>query len=597
MIAKNHLTGFSKRQRQLERKAHPALTELNVSQNPFGLAGMSSILHLLLRSQGGGGPNGGASLRFCICDGCFQAAEEKEVSHSSMNAYSVGRLGGRYELNLAYPHDRAVLRMLYKATERLGMSPNVAFQEVVARPEYNHSKSVGEGRWQPPTSGSFAATFSFDLASEDSVKKSRFVGVDEWSFRALLRAHAARTKLRPGRRQMLALLSWWRATTTVKDKVALASALAVDVSLPAAFIWELCRGENREVIGDVLWRLLPCLGDDEAERYLALLMLPGIPAALEVVRHGEPFLWWNPENPSGRYRLKLDSPIHYAVADAFMVLESWEVGLSRRRGRVDTAEFEGYSCFRNELYEEQPPPVPLRRWRFQRSGWLQFDYSTSKRPPVNAATLTNDKFSVLLRELAASELSSSDQLAALRRVSHQFFLSSVQLEDMMHTISDLIPEVVQMLFFRLTDVQNVTMHEIDALDQCRQRLGHVNLFPFMQPEDSRFELDFKFNDQRLAANLLLDLASKENMQLEDFVFEPAPAGDEDEDEDEEPPAEPPKQWLNIKEMPIAGKFFARYPRSVPKRNLKARMTYLQSHGLWALDPEQELVVRWREFLD
>eukprot|EP00913_Durusdinium_trenchii_P024096 g22630.t1 len=49
----------------------------------------------------------------------------------------------------------------------------------------------------------------------------------------------------------------------------------------------------------------------------------------------------------------------------------------------------------------------------------------------------------------------------------------------------------------------------EELQRLRNRLGFVTSFPFLQPENTRYVLNLKYNDQRLCCALLVDLAIKE----------------------------------------------------------------------------------------
>merc|ERR1719353_2078588 len=60
-------------------------------------------------------------------------------------------------------------------------------------------------------------------------------------------------------------------------------------------------------------------------------------------------------------------------------------------------------------------------------------------------------------------------------------------------------------------VFRVRFENQDELALLRHRLGYVLMFPFIQPEQSCFNLNFAHYDERVAAVLLLQLSAKESM--------------------------------------------------------------------------------------
>ena len=88
----------------LEYNGH--LRELDVSNNSLGHAGMRSLLRLLARDT--------SQLQSVIYENC---AKGIVVNARNDMVFRASRPHGRYELDLARPYDRSLLRMLYKTLE------------------------------------------------------------------------------------------------------------------------------------------------------------------------------------------------------------------------------------------------------------------------------------------------------------------------------------------------------------------------------------------------------------------------------------------------------------------------------------------------
>merc|ERR1712048_1407903 len=112
-------------------------------------------------------------------------------------------------------------------------------------------------------------------------------------------------------------------------------------------------------------------------------------------------------------------------------------------------------------------------------------------------------------------------------------------------------------------VFRVRFENQEELVQLRRRVGYATFFPFVQPEQSRFTLDLKCFDQRLAANIILQLASQERRDnLKDATYineegmvDPLPLG-------------VPRSWESFERMPKTGQFQVQYMCAPEDRNFK-----------------------------
>lgn len=171
-------------------------------------------------------------------------------------------------------------------------------------------------------------------------------------------------------------------------------------------------------------------------------------------------------------------------------------------------------------------------------GILDLDYASARRPPSGARVLGETAFTSLLVTMQgagsahphhgpAQPDSVERQLQALGMVSHYIYVSSQQLRELLGSWIEASAraDCFVLVFNRVADMHNekvfrVRFGDASELERLRQRLGHVVYFPFIQPEQAQFRLDFGLHDQRLAASILVQLAGKErggNLRKASFV--------------------------------------------------------------------------------
>merc|ERR1719188_2890102 len=80
-------------------------------------------------------------------------------------------------------------------------------------------------------------------------------------------------------------------------------------------------------------------------------------------------------------------------------------------------------------------------------------------------------------------------------------------------------------YLRIVDMQNAKMFRVrfekrEEVVKLQRRLGYASFFPFLQPENAKFELDLSRNDQRLCAMMFVQLATKEKFphNLHDYGY-------------------------------------------------------------------------------
>jgi len=148
------------------------------------------------------------------------------------------------------------------------------------------------------------------------------------------------------------------------------------------------------------------------------------------------------------------------------------------------------------------------------------------------------------------------------------------------------------LYLQVVDLQSekvfrVRFEEKSELAQLRQRLGHLVFLPYMQPEQFEFEFDLAKHDQRLAANVIFNLRSKEHLGafrnpvfLREGVNVPLISG-------------VPRTWEYMDKIPNSGFLSGTYKVSADDRKWQARKALMQQFGNWRCNFEKNEVMWWR----
>jgi len=102
---------------------HKKLKHLILDQNPLGNPGLRSILRLLSR-------NTSALVNFSAQNCTTNLPMDMQGTAAAVPIFSYTNPGGKYNLQLWRPYHRAMIRMLYKVTERFGLQPAEAFEKV-----------------------------------------------------------------------------------------------------------------------------------------------------------------------------------------------------------------------------------------------------------------------------------------------------------------------------------------------------------------------------------------------------------------------------------------------------------------------------------
>eukprot|EP00931_Biecheleriopsis_adriatica_P060671 TRINITY_DN36447_c0_g1_i1.p1 TRINITY_DN36447_c0_g1~~TRINITY_DN36447_c0_g1_i1.p1 ORF type:complete len:1458 (+),score=332.80 TRINITY_DN36447_c0_g1_i1:40-4374(+) len=560
-----------------------ALSQLDTSNNGLGILGLRSLLRLLARETSG--------LETLQIENCSKGAVMDR--RTDFQVFRASRPHGRYTLDLTRPYHRTLLRMLYKAAESLKLPCDQAFREINADFSYSHASKNAQGIFAVPREGKLSITFAMEKALEEKTLADHG-GRPEFS--AVLNCHFQLLRIRPAESKLIAMLKNWKKVESLRDdQAAMIDALSKDFSLSFAQIANMCQASRTQTWDIVASLQSTMMQGVQIERHLCGLRIPSIGDYVRMLRRAANLFSFNPDNPTGGYRLELSNPVDYNVAEKLVILDNWESTMRLQDGQIDISQMGNNSHARNVEHGGQPLPCDLVKWIPLEFDVLQLDYSSTKRPPADAQPVDEASFEKIVAAIQEfSRAPAVDRLQALRLVSNLFFVSCLQLRQLLGLFQDagFRQEIFIMFFNRVSDIQNekIVRSRFDTDEELMdilKRLGFGGPFPFMQPEQAHFHMKLKNYDERLAVSLLLKLANKEKISnLKNPKFTHAD-GSED-----ALPLGVPRSWETLSNIPKEGVFEVDYVCSPEDRNFLARRALVEDIGDWDMSQVQEADVCW-----
>lgn len=564
---------------------HKKLTMVNISYNPLGVIGMRSMLRLLASNDSG--------LVSFDCRECAGDADGKSLEKAQ--SFSAVNPGGRYILHLSRPYPRALLRMLCKTCARFKLDIPEVFKDRSFQPPPFTMPTLGpDGLWIVPTSGTLSVTFVIEKAMQQAM-----TGVDPWNFGEFLQRHFSVMRIVPAFRKVVPMHGQWRSVAGMRNEQRVfLSAIAKDLVISPESVQEFCTSD-RSMAAEALWELLPGADCDLGMFYISMLLTPGLPIYISLLTRMRQFLAFNPENPTGHYKLDLANPTDFAVADRLILLDRWENSLSEQLGRRDVSQKGNKSRILNDIYQEQDLPVAsVAEWSLPEYDVFEFDYSSGKRLKAGAKPLEDETLQTIILACQRSRCSSKDQIEVLRKISHLVCLTALQLRAWvgMYRDSGIRAEIFLVMFFRLTDIHNEKMFRVrldyKEVANLQRRIGYATFFPFIQPEQTHFHYDMRFNDQRIALNCIFQLCAKEGWQNLKNAYYVTEQGIVD-----ELTMGVPKSWEIFDRMPKGGTFSGKYICGPENRDWKQRRKLLETIGFFKCTTTPEEVFWWSDIKD
>mmetsp|Transcript_82693 Transcript_82693/g.145949 ORF Transcript_82693/g.145949 Transcript_82693/m.145949 type:complete len:1599 (-) Transcript_82693:62-4858(-) len=561
------------------------LSSLNVSNNPLGVMGLRSLLRLLSRS--------GSGVTSLDIDNSFTGSQLGEVE--GIQVFSWFNPGGRYQLDLERPYHRSILRTLYKLTEYLKIPLEASFLEVSAQPGgFQHPTSKdARGVWQVPTTGLVQFTYSVEKALEQALK-----GVKEENLAEVITKYNDAMRFMPDFHKLIPLLALWkRLDGRIQEQLAVLTALGRDFIFTPTILRQLSL--SRSQTGNVVARLLPTLKGGQFARFMVVRCIDNMGEFAKMAAFCKEYLLFNPMSPTGHYILDLSNTANGYVAQSLSVLDRWESGIVKRKGLPDTSQNGDYSSIRNAMYASHPlhlekdAPKSFDQWVIAEHEVLELDYVTTLRPDSNGLVLDEASFTRFLTVIEAAKCGGWRQIQVIRLLAHHLNLTCFQMRRLLGNFktSENRREALVCLFFRIVDIQNekvfrVRYEDQSELEALRNRLGFMNFFPYIQPEQTTYDLDLAFYDQRMAANTILSLAASERRDnITDYKYTRADGIVDN------LTMGIPRGWDIFTKMPKDGVFHFTYKCSPEDRKFSTRTKLLEGFGKYKVHTTED-DVRW-----
>eukprot|EP00927_Polykrikos_kofoidii_P018808 TRINITY_DN18765_c0_g1_i2.p1 TRINITY_DN18765_c0_g1~~TRINITY_DN18765_c0_g1_i2.p1 ORF type:complete len:700 (+),score=134.94 TRINITY_DN18765_c0_g1_i2:28-2100(+) len=474
------------------------------------------------------------------------------------------------------------------------METSSAFSGVVCSPStFSLASKAEDGVWIVPKHGKVSFLFSIQRLFDVGIREIH----DEFNFTEVLEKLEMRTRSRLSFSKVVPGLAVWKMLEgSHQEQKIFLQALAKDFILTVDELIQLCRSQTR--ICDVLGRLLHCVVGGSSSVFITLQFAASasIDEYMATRRCMDKYCMVNFEHPTGHYKLDLSNCAEFGIAQKLLLLDRWETGIAKRQERLVTSQNGLNTQVRNGRYASANLPVAnIQEWMLPSVDILELDYVGGKRPSADSKPLPTSTFESVKARLYTSPLGIDARTEVLRMVAHLFCVSAKQLREFVGFCAHAREraELFVLMFFRLADVANekvvrVRFEESVELHALMDRLGHVTLFPFIQPEQSMFHFDLSRFDQRLAAHLIVRLASKEDDgNLRNYGYVNA-NGTVD-----SLTLGVPRSWgEDVKSVPQGGSFRVTYQCAPEKRNFAFRQMLLKTYGLWPWSPPEEDVLWW-----
>jgi len=568
---------------------HSGLHTLQMNSNPCGSVGLRSCLRLLSREKAG--------LRNLICEDCVTIVETD--SGGSKLRFDLSNPMGAYVFQLNRTYDRAVLRMVYKTCECFGLSYDSAFRGIeYSEGTYSHPSKDAMGVHVVPSSGTLRMTFSLDeamvkLFNPPPLKVGAEKAPPPKAASDFLRSLREKVCVRPGSLKVWPLLHLCRKKHGKEEESKrILEALTGDFALESHLLSQIYRMQDSSA--EVVANLLPCLVKCSVPKFLTLQPFSSIEEFFKTVGASVVYLRFNPENPTGHYKLNLNRASERAVATAVFLLDRWEAMQVRHAGRPDISMYGDWCNIRNCHYENAHVKS-VTEFLLPWSNTLEFDFVTWRRMPPNTKALSEVAYNKMEYALWMTSCSQADKGAVLKRLSDQFWVTSFQLRNIICGFPDLQQrqEVMALFYLRMTDPQNqrvvwariASMIEWEAM---RQKLGMMVMFPFYQPEQICQHLTLSRHEDRLATSIFRYLSLRENpgnvrnpsLVLPDGTVKEFTAGMS-------------PSWENYDEIPQEGYLSFMYECSADDRNLALRTELGKQYNGYSVDATIDKVFWWR----
>jgi len=577
---------------------HPCLQCINLSKNPISLDGVRCVMRLLATTEH-------LQLKKVLLEDCSGLREPGRA------CYFDGDPSGAYSLNMARPANRAILRiMLLRFCEgSKKVSPSELIRGSMLRINGIDKPFTCEGltsRSVLPVSGELHFHVCAEAYFTEVRGKSHGHDSSFGSATAYVEAAIRWRRLPLDIDRELAVLGQVIRTVNYEQVFLLLEAISYDLELTPEQVMAVC--SKYTVPADIVRVcscLLPCLvGAAHMRRMFA--MTHSLGDLMRVGERGHHLLSLNLENPTGHYKLDLNSPSDLAVANRLLLLNRWEIKAWKAKGHGEISQFGDGKNFRNILFGGRDFHWHHGDWRLPGSDVFECDFVSLNRPCKAQEPLSEMAWQSLLAHIRSSrqaaatcsreasprkrcpaaKLSDAMILQALCSVSAHLWLTCHQFRTLLCVVRGSRTRCDAMVHFALRLVDWPVNGKMCRAKFCHKswsevqaRLGFIATFPFYQPENVSFVCDLSVYEQRLMLNMFCQLDALEkgdnlkNARIDRTgprtvqKFEPFVMG-------------VPQSWSQLDAIPSLGIFEATYKCSLDCVRENARGKLASELGGW-----------------
>lgn len=461
----------------------------------------------------------------------------REHDSSSLTVFDYSDPSAHYNLDLAHPQHRSILRMLLKRCELMDATLSDAFFDTLLnnRPLQTPLESLcfkrldrGGDDWQVPFDGNLRFNFRIPLSYE------RLEDATE-VFKECQRT----SKVAVGLTAFVRLVKLFEECQDMRSQEIMITAMSKDL------VFKMCQVKH---LGNMAPHLFPFIvktllaAVEEGASRMALFDL--VSSASN--RHDSPvcvqtknILLFNAKHPDGHYFLNLANYSDAGVAQRLIILTCWEKRRSVARSMADVSQHGNYESIRNAKHMGINFAFQSD-WSLPLEGTLELDYvSPEKLSPLEKKTLSEAAFTDFLDGIKNSTCRLMDKIHALNLIAHQIVVTPDQVKQVIEVFPAWNPtwaeeaqtllaprlEVFVTLYNRClfqpelisTKVlYNPELLHLSEIVGIRERLGHIHTFHGLLVDDESANLgnrhgplDLSVFDSWTVAKYIIQLAQKE----------------------------------------------------------------------------------------
>lgn len=425
-ISNNALDYYAPLVLECAARRHPKLAQVDMSRNPVGLSGARALLRLMAYPECPDLTR--ITIQECSCgmrDGAKLGPWDPDPS-------------GHYVMNMAYPVQRALLRLLLM---RLSEGPNavppsklmksVVYKRDGVEQQFSFKMlKKGTGKylaWEVPTEG----VLDFELSAQEAV-----LGQDNPRISVTTKVERIVKRVRmqlKTHREKVAVLGQVKSVQDDEEQHNLLEALSWDFDLTPDQVSSLCKTKARwsncgkDPVA-VMKRLMPCLlGALNLRSFFQSVEVLG--DILRVAAASNSLFTLNLENPTAHYRLVLSDPSDRSAAERLLILNRWELSVWKAHGRPDISQNGNFKNFRNELYGNREFIWSAEEWRLPGNDELSFDYLSLRRPDDKAKPVSDTAWKAVVDRMRDALYCPTRQVGIRMEIQRQAMMDRPDLEE------------------------------------------------------------------------------------------------------------------------------------------------------------------------